>query len=155
MDYPHGRSTFVVKSQADLCSRQRVSGQSALGSVMVDSQMKELSTNLVMTRARLVLVIGHGTSQTLSLSSRLALLRILQGDGRSWRLFCWSLAIRPECSGSDNTNINWIVQDNVMIRTPSGNQDRRQTVFSKLPVLVVPTGVRRLFWKRHEQSDDV
>ena len=28
-----------------------------------------------------------------------------------------------------------IVQDNVMIRTPSGSQDVRQTAFSKLPVL--------------------
>ena len=58
-------------------------------------------------------------------------------------------------SGSDKANMNWIVQDNVMLRTPSGSQDTRETVFSKLPVLVVPTDVRILFWKRHEQGDDV
>ena len=42
------------------------------------------------TQPRLVLVIRNGTLH----SSRLALLRTLQGDERSWGLFCWSLAVR-------------------------------------------------------------
>ena len=57
-----------------------------------------------------VLIIGHGTPQTLTHSSRLALLRILQGDGRSWPLFCWSLGIRSRAQ--------WIRQNEHQLDCP-------------------------------------
>ena len=41
-----------------------------------------------------MLIIVHGTLRPLLIHLVLALLRILQGDGRSWRLFFSSLAIR-------------------------------------------------------------
>ena len=55
MDHLHERSTFVVQSQAELCSRRRILdgtlkplntrvAKSDVDSVMVDSQLKELST---------------------------------------------------------------------------------------------------------------
>ena len=68
------------------------------------------------TQPRQVLVIGHGTLQTLAHSSPL---RILQGDGRSKAvLLVAGNSIASAVEPTLRTSFS-IVHDNVIIRTPS------------------------------------